>query len=137
MDVGSKEVSRCAMHLALSESRAVEMELKQAYLKNDIKAAAVDFGGEYLKVINKIVEQAIVAGKREGLIRAIHHEEGTIAGATRDALAQIQGKAVGMSIGGKLGLARRGDHLSIAVFVSIGMLYLNETAVGLAHRTIG
>lgn len=137
MEIGSKEVSRCAMHLALSENRQVESELKRAYLQDDIKSAAVDFGGDYLKVINKIVEQAIVAGKREGLIQAVHYEEGAVAGATRDALAQIQGKAIGMSIGGKIGLARRKDHLSVAVFVSIGMLYLNETAVGLAHRTIG
>ena len=33
-----------------------------------IKVGAVDFGGEYLASINKIVEHAIVAGKREGII---------------------------------------------------------------------
>ena len=37
---------------------------------------------------------------------------------------------------GKLGIARFQDHLSIAVFLGVGLLHLDEVAVGLAHRTI-
>ena len=96
----------------------------------------MDFGGEYLALVNKIVERAIVAGKREGIIGETHSEEGAIAGATREALAQIMTKAIGLSVGGKIGIARYHDHLSIAVFLGIGLLHLDEVAVGLAHRTI-
>ena len=45
-------------------------------------------------------------------------------------------KAIGLSVGGKIGIARYHDHLSIAVFLGIGLLHLDEVAVGLAHRTI-
>src|SRR5690554_7852269 len=31
-------------------------------------------------------------------------------------------------------LARRGDHVSVAVFCGIGLLHLDEVAVGLGHR---
>ena len=59
-----------------------------------------------------------------------------MAGATREALSQIQSKAIGLNVGGKLGIARHNDHLSIAVFLGVGLLHLDEVAVGLAHRTI-
>jgi hypothetical protein len=96
----------------------------------------VDFGGEYLASINKIIEHAIVAAKREGLIGNTHSEEGSVAGATREALSQIQSKAIGLNVGGKLGIARYKDHLSVAVFLGVGLLHLDEVAVGLAHRII-
>ena len=96
----------------------------------------MDFGGEYLTSINKIVERAIVAGKREGLINETHSEEGAIAGATREALAQIMNKAIGLNVGGKLGIARWHDHISVSVFLGVGLLHFDEVAVGLAHRTI-
>ncbi len=129
MAYGSKKIARIALRMALTETREEESQEK-------IKSAAVDFGGEYLSSINKIVEHAIVAGKREGIIGDTHSEEGAIAGATREALSQIQNKAIGLNVGGKLGIARYQDHLSIAVFLGVGLLHLDEVAVGLAHRTI-
>ena len=59
-----------------------------------------------------------------------------MAGAVHDALSQVAIKASGMSVGGKVGLARYEDHISVAVFFSIGLLYLDDVAIGLAHRTI-
>lgn len=136
MTYGSKKIARVALKMALSESREEESQLKKQFMQMDIHAAAVDFGGEYLALVNKIVERAIVAGKREGIIGETHSEEGAIAGATREALAQIMTKAIGLGVGGKIGIARYHDHLSIAVFLGIGLLHLDEVAVGLAHRTI-
>jgi len=43
---------------------------------------------------------------------------------------------VGLNIGGKIGIARKDDHLVVAIFFGVGMLNLNEVAVGLSHRTI-
>lgn len=122
--------------MALTETREEELKAKQKYLEMGIKTAAVDCGGEYLSSIKKIVERAIVAGKREGVIHDTHSEEGAIAGATREALSQIMPKAIGLNIGGKLGIARHHDHVSVVVYFGIGLLHLDEVAIGLAHRTI-
>lgn len=136
MVYGSKKVSSVAIKMALTETREEEFKAKQQFLEMGIKTAAVDVGGEYLPSIKKIVERAIVAGKREGVIRDTHSEEGAVAGATREALTQIMPKAIGLNVGGKLGIARYHDHICIVVFFGIGLLHLDEVAIGLAHRTI-
>lgn len=136
-ETGSKEVARAAIEMALSVTRDDERLLKERLRQYDIRAAAVDFGGEYLLAVKSIVERAVVAGKRESIIKDCHAEEGAVAGATREALSQIMAKAIGLNIGGKVGLARRGDHVAVAVFFGIGLLHLDEVAVGLGHRAIG
>ncbi|MBQ1220801.1 MAG: HutP family protein [Peptococcaceae bacterium] len=136
MTYGSKKIARIALYMAMTETRDDEKVEKKKNEAIGIKTAAVDFGGEYLASINKIIEHAIVAAKREGLIGNTHSEEGSVAGATREALSQIQSKAIGLNVGGKLGIARYKDHLSVAVFLGVGLLHLDEVAVGLAHRII-
>ena len=97
----------------------------------------MDVGGEFLKSMHRMVEQAIVAARREGLIEENSpRSDGSIAGALHDALSQVAQKASGLSVGGKIGLARCEDHISVAVFLSIGLLYLDDVALGLAHRLI-
>lgn len=59
-----------------------------------------------------------------------------MAGATREALFQIYQKANGFNVGGKIGIARCGEHLSVCIFMSIGLLHLNEVVIGLGHRSI-
>ena len=135
-ETDSKEVARAAIEMALSATRDDERLLKERLHQFNIKAAAVDFGGEYLAAIKSIVERAVVAAKREFIIKDCHAEEGAVAGATREALSQIMPKALGLNIGGKVGLARRGDHVAVAVFFGIGLLHLDEVAVGLGHRAI-
>lgn len=133
----SKAVARVAVKMAVSETREVERALKKEYAKQGIKAAAVDIGGDFFKSMNKMIEQSIVAAKREGLIEEdSHHGDGSVAGAVHDALSQVATKASGMSVGGKVGLARYEDHIGVAVFLSIGLVYLDDVALGLAHRTI-
>ena len=136
-EIGSKEVARAAIEMALSATRKDERELKERFLDKEIRAAAVDFGGDYLSGVKSIVERAVVAAKREFIIKECHAEEGAIVGATREALSQIMAKALGFNIGGKIGLARRGDHIAVALFFGIGLLHLDEVAIGLGHRAIG
>lgn len=136
MNLGSKKVANVALRLALSESREEEAQLKEYFAKAGIKTVAVDYGGEYILAVRKIVERAVVAAKREGVIHETHGGEGAVAGATREALTQIMPKAVGLNIGGKIGVARYQEHLSVAVFVGIGLLHLDEVAVGLGHRAL-
>lgn len=122
--------------MAITETREEENKQKLEFQGLGIMSAAVDCGGEYVNSLKKFIERAIVAAKREGLIRETHSEEGAIAGATREALAQIGMKAVGFSVGGKIGIARYRDHISVAVFFGFGLLHLDDVAIGLGHRAV-
>lgn len=133
---GSKKVAAVAIKMALSESREEEKEMKKFYQEQGIRTAAVDYGGEFLSSVSKVIERAVVAAKREGVIKDTHPDEGAVAGATHDALSQIMPKSIGLNIGGKIGIARHNDHVSVAVFFGIGMIHLDEVAVGLAHRAV-
>ncbi|MBR5218153.1 MAG: HutP family protein [Clostridia bacterium] len=136
MEYGSKEVSVCAIKFALTPDRESEKQLKAEFAGMGIKTAAVDFGGEFISSVNKIIERAVVAARREGLIGEFHNEEGAVAGAAREALSQIVTKAIGLNVGGKIGIARYGEHVSVCIFFGIGLLHLNEMAIGLGHRAV-
>jgi len=133
---GSRKVARVAVEMALTESREEEKESKMRFARQGIKTAAVDYGGDFITSVNKIVERAVVAAKREGVIREIHVDEGAVAGATREALSQVMPKAIGLNVGGKIGIARQSDHISVAVFFGVGLLHLDEVAIGLGHRAV-
>ncbi|MBR3751380.1 MAG: HutP family protein [Clostridia bacterium] len=133
---GSKEIARAAVLMSMTQSRDEERELKKENLDNDIYSAAVDCGGEFITSMSKFVERAVVAAKREGIITDGHTQEGAIAGAAHEALSQISSKAIGLSVGGKIGIARKGDHVAVAVYFAIGLLHLNDVAIGLGHRAI-
>jgi hypothetical protein len=133
---GSKEISKIAIQMSLTSTREEERNLKEKYLKANIHTAAVDYGGEFIASVTKIIERAVVAAKREGVILGSHAEEGAVAGAAREALSQIMPKAIGLNVGGKIGIARYNDHVSVALFLGIGLLHLNEVAVGLGHRAV-
>ncbi len=132
----SKSTARAALTMALSATREEETGLKSSFSREGLQCAAVDFGGEYTASIMKLIERTVVAAKREGLIGETHHEEGAVAGAAREAAAQISSKALGFNIGGKIGVVRSEQHVAVAVFFGVGLLHLNEVAVGLGHRAI-
>ncbi|NLC12148.1 MAG: hut operon positive regulator HutP [Firmicutes bacterium] len=135
--IGTLEVARAAILLALTESREAEKRLKEKLLEeSNIKGTAVDYGGEFLSSVQKVVERAVVAARREKIIEPTHISEGGVAGATREALSQIMSKAVGLNVGGKVGIARQGDHIVVVIFFAIGLLHLNEVSIGLGHRVI-
>lgn len=135
-EYGSKDVVKAAINMALSANREEEKSLKQSYHDMGIKSCAVDYGGDFITSIMKIIERAVVSAKREGVIIESHAEEGAVAGATREALAQITTKAIGLNIGGKIGLARYHDHVAVCVFFGIGLLHLNEMSIGVGHRVV-
>jgi hypothetical protein len=132
----SRDVARAALNMAMTSTRETEGELKEQHLAEGIKSTAVDYGGEFLSSLQKVVERAVVASKREQVIDQSHHAEGAVAGATREALVQIMPKALGLNVGGKVGIARSGTHVAVAIFFGIGLLHLNDIAVGLGHRAI-
>ena len=132
----SREVARSAVMLAMTATREEEAALKAELQGRGIQGAAVDYGGEFVQSVMKIIERSVVAAKRERVIGDTHREEGAVAGAAREAVSQVSGKALGLSVGGKIGIARSGEHVAVAVFFGVGLVHLNEVCVGLGHRAI-
>lgn len=81
--MSSKQVANAALRMAITASRTEESSVKRSLGENGIKAVAVDFGGEFVSSVSKIVERAVVAAKREGVIKDTHPDEGAVAGAAR------------------------------------------------------
>jgi len=135
-EYGSRDIAAAAIRLAITTDRNEEKQLQAEYARQGIYTAAVDYGGEFINSVMKIIERAVVSSKREGVISESHAEEGAVAGATREALSQIMPKALGLNVGGKIGIARYKDHISVSIYFGIGLLHLNEVAIGLGHRVV-
>lgn len=130
------DVARAAIRMALSENRSDENELREKLAKSGIRAVAVNFGGKFLDIIPKIYESAIVAAQRQHVISDTHVGDGSVVGAMESAIEQIKLMAMGMNLGGKIGIARWKEHLCVAVFVEVGVLHFNEVTLGMAHRVL-
>lgn len=135
-ETGSRDAATAAISVAITKDRAAEKAAQIQFKNEGILTAAVDFGGEFIASVTKMIERAVVAAKRENLIAESHAEEGAVAGAAREAVSQMMNKAIGLNIGGKVAIARCGEHISVAIFFGIGLLHLNEMAIGLGHRVI-
>ena len=134
-EYNSVDVAKASVEMAIS-SRSEEEKLIENFKENGILTVAVDIGGNITSSIPKIIERALVASKRTGIIKDCHVHDGAVAGATREAIIQILSKANGLNVGGKIGIARFDEHLSVCIFLSIGLLHLNEVVIGLGHRSI-
>lgn len=135
MEWGSTDVAKAAIQMSIS-NRSMEEKLIKDYKTKGIYTAGVDFGGDLITSIPKIIERAIISSRRSGVIRESHVHDGAVAGAAREAIMQVSAKAHGLNAGGKIGIARSGEHLCVVVFVSIGLLHLNEVVIGLGHRAL-
>ena len=134
--IGSINVARAAVEMAMTENRDIEDKMGKELKKKNIKAVAVNIGGNLIDSIPKIIERALVASRRTGVINECHVQDGAVAGAARDAIMQVSPKATGLNVGGKIGIARHEEHLSVCIFMSIGLLHLNDVVIGLAHRSL-
>lgn len=133
---GSRDVAKMAVKVAMTADRAEEQAFKAECAEKGVRVAAVDFGGEFLSLMFKIVESAVVCARREGLIDESHLEEGALMGAAREAMNQLTPKALGLNVGGKIGVARAGEHLAVAIFCGVGLVHLNDVGLGLGHRAL-
>lgn len=134
----TREVARCAIRLALSADREEERALKDRFAAQSpgIQCCAVDFGGPFIASVGKIIERAVIAATREGVVREEYNAQGAVAGATREAISQITNKAIGLNVGGKIGIGRMNEDVAVCVFFGIGLLHLDEVSIGLGHRAI-
>lgn len=136
MSLDSIDVARASIEMAISASRNQEEDKIKELKEKRIRAAAVDIGGNLIDSIPKVIERAIVASRRSGVIKESHVHDGAVAGAAREAIMQVAEKANGLNVGGKIGIARSGEHLAVCIFMSIGLLHLNEVVIALGHRSI-
>ncbi len=132
----SADVGRAALRMSLTETRTDEAELREKLAKEGIRAVAVNFGGKFLDILPKIFESAIVAAQRQHVISDTHVGDGSVIGAVESAIEQIKPMAIGMNVGGKIGIARWKEHLCVAIFIGVGVLHFNEVNVGMAHRVL-
>lgn len=132
----SSDIGRAALRMALTENRKEEYDLRDELKEQDIQAVAVNFGGRFLDILPKIYESAIVAAQRQKVISDTHVGDGSVLGAVESAIDQVKIKALGMNVGGKLGIARWKEHLCVAIYIGVGVLHFNEVAVGMAHRAL-
>lgn len=131
----SIDIAKASIKMAIS-SREDEQRLIENFREKGILTAAVDVGGDLIASIPKIIERALVASRRSGITKECHVHDGAVAGAAREAIMQVAAKANGLNVGGKIGIARCGEHISVCIFMSIGLLHLNEVVIGLGHRSI-
>jgi len=132
----SVDVARAAIKVAITPNRSTEEQLLEKLREKEIYGAAVDIGGDVVNSIHIIIERAIIASRKSGVTRECHVQDGAIAGASREALMQIAAKATGLNGGGKVAICRHKEHLSVCIFMSIGLLHLNEVVIGLGHRSL-
>jgi len=132
----STDIAKASIEIAITSSRGAEEQIINEFKNKEIRAAAVDIGGNLINSIPKIIERALVASRRSGVTKECHVHDGAVAGATREAIMQVATKANGLNVGGKIGIARYGEHLSVCIFMSIGLLHLNEVVIGLGHRSL-
>lgn len=133
----SVDVARYSVKLAITESREEEEALVKEYSKKNVGSVAIDIGGNVVESVHVIIERAIHASRKAGLTKECHVEDGAIAGAAREAITQIANRSMGLNGGGKIAICRHQEHLSICIFMSIGLLHLNEVVIGLGHRSLG
>lgn len=134
-DNRSVEICKVALQMSIS-TREEERELMKSYKDKGIKAAAVNVGGPMPGSRFKFIESALLAAKRNNLIQDKHVHDGAVIGAVREAMSQIENNTNGLSVGGKIGIARSGEHLAVAVFLSVGILQFNEVITAVAHRSV-
>ena len=115
----SIEIGRAALRIAVTENRTEEQRIK-----------------EFMPSVVKIVERAVVAAQRQGIVTETHVGAGAVAGAAHAALEQLVTKAAGFNVGGKIGIARSGEHLCVAIYMAVGVLNLDELCVALGHRSL-
>lgn len=132
----SIDVARAAIKLAITSNRSSEEQLIAKLREKEIYGAAVDIGGDIVNSIHVVIERAIIASRKSGVTKECHVQDGAIAGASREAIMQIAAKATGLNGGGKVAICRHREHLSVCIFMSIGLLHLNEIVIGLGHRSL-
>ena len=135
-EFSSLDVAKAAVKVSMTASRSEEDQLVRELRSQGIYATAVDIGGNLLQSIPKIIERAIIASRKTNVTKESFILDGAVAGATRDAIMQVSMKATGLNAGGKVAITRCGENLTVYIFLSIGLLHLDDVVIGLAHRSV-
>jgi len=135
-DIKASDVARAALSISLTKDKSDETSVKMTFRRSGIMTASFNIAGDFIPSLQTWIEQTLALAKSEGIICGSFVDAGALVGAAREALAQVMPKAVGVNVGGKIGLAYCNENLAVAVFLGIGLLHLNDVAVGLGHRAV-
>lgn len=134
--IKSVDVARAALAISLTRDKSDETSTKMAFRRQGITVACFSISGDFIPSIQQWIELTLDIAKREGIICGSFADSGSVVGAAREALAQVMPKAIGMNVGGKIGIAYCNENLAVAVLLGIGLSNLNDVAVGLGHRAV-
>ena len=117
MEVGSREVCKAAIQIALTDSREEEIEMKAKIRKTVFfplqSISAVISAVRYRKclkerLLRQNVKMLYLQPMRKKVRLPVRQYE---------AIQQIVDKCVGLNLGGKIGIARHGSHIGVCVFL--------------------
>ena len=131
MEYNSIAIGRAALRLAITESREAEQELRKQVHEQGIRSVAVDFGGQFVPSIPKIIEHAVVAAQRQRVVADNHIGEGAVIGATQEALEQLDPAQL---LGGSLNMS---DHLMLTAVIGAAVIGIGTGIVVRNQATTG
>ncbi|MBT9154618.1 MAG: hypothetical protein DDT39_01297 [Firmicutes bacterium] len=134
--IKSIDVARAALAISLTQNKSEETSAKMGFRRSGITATAFSISGDFIPSIQQWIASALEISKTDGIICGSFADSGAVVGATREALAQVMPKAVGLNIAGKIGIAYCNENLAVAVLIGIGLMDLSDVAVGLGHRAV-
>lgn len=132
----SVDIVRAAISLAITTDKISENKEIDKLKKEGIRTVVLDVTGNFTDSTHIIIEKAIIQARENGLTEETHVEESAVAGAAREAIVHVASKATGLHGSGKIAICRYKEHLSVCIFMCIGLLNLNEVAIGLGHRAV-
>ena len=97
----SREVARAALEIAMTPTRQDESNLKKQFLSKGIKSSAVDYGGEFSTSLQKVVERAVIAARRNRSSTAHTRKKGPWRSGRSP--GPVMPKALGLNVGGRSG----------------------------------
>lgn len=134
--IKSIDVARAALAISLTQNKSEETNAKMGFRRSGITATVFSISGDFIPSIQQWIATALEISKTDGIICGSFVDSGAVVGATREALAQVMPKAVGLNIAGKVGIAYCNENLAVAVLIGIGLMDLHDVAVGLGHRAV-
>ncbi len=114
-------VAKVAMVLAMAED-VYDRELIKMLEEMGIKAITTRAGGMGDNVRNKIVRNALVAAENGNIIAESDANRSIFIRCIEDAMKMFEGPiAMILGTGIKIGIARRGQHLAVALYGNVGI----------------
>ena len=132
----SIEIGRAALRIAVTENRTEEQRIKEQLAAKGIRSTAVDFGGEFMPSVVKNCGARRCCGAASGHCYGNPCWRGRCCRSCPRCFGAACDEGGRLNVGGKIGIARSGEHLCVAIYMAVGVLNLDELCVALGHRSL-